>query len=125
MAKTLKSYHTFLASLFVLAAAFFLFDLRPKPTANALFIETVHMTADVEGTVRNEDGALLQEVHVLIKGTQRSTTTNAAGRFQISVNAGEEATLVFSLTGYQSQEIYLGTKTSLDVMLKAESGQSR
>lgn len=83
------------------------------------------MTADIEGTVRNEDCALLQEVHVLIKGTQRSTTTNAAGRFQISVNAGEEATLVFSLTGYQLQEIYLGTKTSLDVMLKAESGQSR
>ncbi|OJV13937.1 MAG: hypothetical protein BGO21_20210 [Dyadobacter sp. 50-39] len=125
MAKTLKSYHTFLASLFVLAAAFFLFDRRPEPAANELFMETSHITADIEGTVRNEDGTLLPEVHVLIKGTQRSARTDAAGRFLISVNAGEEATLVFSLTGYQSQEIHLGTKTSLDVMLKAESGQAR
>lgn len=125
MAKALKSYHIFLASLFVLAAAFFLFDRRLEPAANELFIETGNMTADIEGTVRNEDGTLLPEVQVLIKGTQRSTRTNAAGRFLISVNAGEEATLVFSLAGYQSQEIQLGTKTSLDVMLKAESGQAR
>lgn len=102
-----------------------MFDRKQKITANELFMEAGPMVAEVEGTVRNEDGLLLSNVNVLIKGTQRSTMTSAAGRFSISVNAGEEATLVFSLTGYQSQEIHLGTKTTLDVMLKAESNSFR
>ncbi|MGG7662099.1 hypothetical protein [Dyadobacter sp. BHUBP1] len=66
MAKALKSYHTFLTSLFPLAAAFFLFDRRPVPAANELFMGTGYMTADIEGPVRNEDGTLLPEVQVII-----------------------------------------------------------
>ncbi|GGH20835.1 hypothetical protein GCM10007423_01490 [Dyadobacter endophyticus] len=89
------------------------------------FLWSPALTADIEGTVRNEDGALLSNVNVLIKGTQGITRTSAAGRFSISVNAGEEATLGFSLAGYQLQEVHLGSQTSLDVMLKAESNQSR
>lgn len=125
MAKTFTSYYRYLATFFVLIVALFLLNRKPEPTANELFMESGPMTADIEGAVRNEDGALLSNVNVLIKGTQRSSLTSAAGRFSISVNAGEEATLVFSLAGYQSQEVHLGSQTSLDVMLKAESNQSR
>ena len=112
---------TFSALLIALA----LYDHRSEVTANKLFLKAGPMVADVEGTVTNEDGTLLPNVNVLIKGTQRSTITSNAGRFSISVNAGEEATLVFSLAGYQSQQIHLGTKTTLEVMLKAESNSSR
>ncbi|WP_374754765.1 carboxypeptidase-like regulatory domain-containing protein [Dyadobacter soli] len=111
---------TFSALLIALA----LYDQRSALTANGPLLRVSPLAGNIEGTVRNEDGALLSNVNVVIKGTQRSTATSGSGRFSISVNAGEEATLVFSLTGYQSQEIHLGTKTTLDVMLKAESDNS-
>lgn len=125
MLKTIATFCRHTAIISALLIAMLMFDRKQKITANELFMEAGPMVAEVEGTVRNEDGLLLSNVNVLIKGTQRSTMTSAAGRFSISVNAGEEATLVFSLTGYQSQEIHLGTKTTLDVMLKAESNSFR
>ncbi|WP_051664189.1 SusC/RagA family TonB-linked outer membrane protein [Dyadobacter crusticola] len=76
---------------------------------------------DIEGTVRDENGELLPGVSIIIKGTQRGAVTDVSGRFTISVNEGEEASLIFSFVGYQSQEILIGNQSAIEVTMKADS----
>ncbi|MES2064209.1 MAG: von Willebrand factor type A domain-containing protein [Bacteroidota bacterium] len=67
-----------------------------------------------------DDKQPLPGVSVLVKGTNIGTQTNVAGSYTINVPDGS-TTLVFSFIGYQSQTIKIGTKTKLDVTLKASS----
>lgn len=72
----------------------------------------------VRGTVTDEKGEALPGVNVLIKGTQRGTSTDIEGRFQLDVDPG--TTLIFSFVGFVPQEIVVGNRTSLDVVLKED-----
>lgn len=67
-----------------------------------------------------EEGSLLPGVSVQIKGTNRGTTTNGEGRFTLQ-NVPANATLQFSFVGYQSQEILVGNKTSINVTLSTDA----
>ena len=73
----------------------------------------------ISGTVRDEKGEGLPGVSVLLKGTQRGTTTNASGAFQVAV-PDRKAVLVFSFVGYQSQDVSVGAQSVLTVQLKAD-----
>jgi len=59
--------------------------------------------AHIKGKVTAADGTPLIGVSVLVKNTQRGTTTDANGEFSISVNKGE--VLVFSYVGYDPKEL--------------------
>jgi TonB-linked SusC/RagA family outer membrane protein len=58
---------------------------------------------------------------VRIKGTERGTTTNAEGKYKISVN--ENAVLQFSFIGFSAQEIQVGTKSVINVVLNEDVKQ--
>ena len=71
----------------------------------------------VRGTVKTpETSEPLPGVSIILKGTQRGTTTDANGKFQLDVPDGN-AVLIFSFVGYTSQEITVGNKTNMDVAL--------
>ena len=92
---------------------------RPGPQPGTLPMEArlpAPALRTLTGTVRDENGGALPGVSVLLKGTQRGTTTNQAGDYQLDVE-GQAATLVFSFVGYESQEIAVGGRTTLDVIL--------
>ncbi|KAA0992310.1 TonB-dependent receptor [Dyadobacter aurulentus] len=73
----------------------------------------------VSGTVSDQSGVGLPGVNVLVKGTQTGAITDENGRYSFDIpDAG--ATLVFSFVGYISQEIVVGTQTSVDVILKQD-----
>ena len=55
-------------------------------------------------------------VSILLKGTGTGTSTDVNGAYSITV-PDENAVLVFSYTGYASQEIQVGTQTKIDVIL--------
>ena len=74
----------------------------------------------VRGTVSEENGSPLPGVSVLVKGTQRGTTSDANGDFQLPV-PDANSVLVLSYVGYQSQEVVVGNKTTLTVSLVPES----
>jgi TonB-linked SusC/RagA family outer membrane protein len=57
----------------------------------------------VHGIVRDEKGAPIEGVNVIIKGSTKGTTTDAEGRFSIEV-PDENSILVFSYIGYGRQE---------------------
>ncbi|SEM07671.1 TonB-linked outer membrane protein, SusC/RagA family [bacterium A37T11] len=71
------------------------------------------------GTVKESDGKPLSEVSVRVKGTNRGTSTNASGQFNIQATKGE--TLLFSYLGYLGKEIVLTNEKNLTVVLSPES----
>jgi TonB-linked SusC/RagA family outer membrane protein len=74
----------------------------------------------ITGTVSDENGMGLPGVSVLIKGTQRGTTTDAVGKYKLVLSDNNEI-LVFSFVGYLSQEITIGSQTTLNVSLKPDT----
>lgn len=74
----------------------------------------------IKGTVYdNNDKTPLPGVNVIVEGTSTGVVTNSNGEYQISVPT-ENAVLVFSFIGMQSQRITIKSKTILDVYLKED-----
>lgn len=73
----------------------------------------------INGTVLDETNSALPGVSILVKGTTNGTVTDVNGQFSLEVP--EDATLVFSYTGYLTQEIVVGAQTTLTVSLKTDA----
>lgn len=73
----------------------------------------------VTGKVSDENGEGLPGVNVSIKGTSRGVATNALGIYSISV-VDSKAILVFSFVSYQSQEVVVGNRTTINVSLNTD-----
>lgn len=75
----------------------------------------------VTGTVTDAStGEPMPGVNVVVKGTKVGVTTDATGKYSISV-PDKNAILVFSFIGYKNQEIPLEGRTSLNVSLVSET----
>lgn len=70
----------------------------------------------VNGTVYDDSGAGLPGVTVVIKGTTTGVTTDINGFYSIEVT-NEKSVLIFSYIGYESQEIEVGNRKIIDVVL--------
>jgi iron complex outermembrane receptor protein len=66
----------------------------------------------------SDDGTGLPGVNVIEKGTNNGTATDADGNFSLSVP--QTATLVFSFVGYESQEMAVGSQTSVNISLASD-----
>ncbi|MFN4145470.1 MAG: SusC/RagA family TonB-linked outer membrane protein [Runella sp.] len=73
----------------------------------------------LSGVIRGEDGKPMPGVSIILKGTQTGTATDATGKYQIRVSP--RSVLVFSFVGYESQEIVVGNRTSLDLTLAPDA----
>lgn len=74
----------------------------------------------ITGTVTSkDDGTPVIGASIMLKGTTKGTVTNVDGKYSIKV-AGNEATLVFSFIGMQSQSLLVGTDNVMNVTLAAE-----
>jgi TonB-linked SusC/RagA family outer membrane protein len=76
----------------------------------------------VSGVVKDETGASLPGVNVLLKGTTTGTTTDAEGSYSITVPDGN-AVLVFSFIGYVTQEMPVGDKVTIDITMASDITQ--
>jgi TonB-linked SusC/RagA family outer membrane protein len=70
----------------------------------------------VKGVVNDELNTPMAGVNVVIKGTTIGTFTDADGKYSIEVPS-DDAVLVFSFVGYQSEEITVGAQNQIDVNL--------
>ncbi|WP_420151126.1 SusC/RagA family TonB-linked outer membrane protein [Spirosoma sp.] len=93
-------------------------DVVIPPNLNPAVL-IVNADETITGTVADETGAGIPGVSVVVKGTQRGTTTNADGRYTLTV-PNRSAMLVFSFVGYISQEITPGSQNTINVVLKAD-----
>jgi TonB-dependent starch-binding outer membrane protein SusC len=74
----------------------------------------------ISGTVTDSTNAPLNAVSIMEKGTKKGVTTNAKGAFKINVS--ENAILIFSLTGYNSEEVYVANNVVIKVVLFSRFG---
>ncbi len=75
----------------------------------------------ITGTVTSqEDGSSLPGVNVVVKGTTIGAITNVNGTYTITVPADAQ-TLEFSFVGMETQEVTIGSSSSIDVTLAVSS----
>jgi TonB-dependent starch-binding outer membrane protein SusC len=81
---------------------------------------TLFAQKQITGKVTGEGGTPLQGANVVVKGTNRGTTTNASGDFSISANTGE--TLEITMTGYVLSSVRVGQESTVSVQLEHTIG---
>lgn len=80
------------------------------------------LSVNISGRVSDEaTGQPLPGVNILVKGKTTGTAADAEGKYSITV-ADLHATLVFSFTGYVTQEIRIGDKRVIDVAMSSKPG---
>ncbi|TDO22537.1 SusC/RagA family TonB-linked outer membrane protein [Pedobacter duraquae] len=77
-------------------------------------------TITVSGTVRDPKGEALTGATVMIKGTKIGASTNVDGKYVLNARGAEDI-LVISYIGSLPQEIVLGNRVVLDVVLQPDS----
>ena len=83
-------------------------------------VPVVPQAISVSGTVSSSDGnETLPGVTVIIKGTSQGTVTDLNGQYKIEVPSSESV-LIFSSVGFVEQEITVGGKTTVDVLLQPD-----
>ncbi len=83
-----------------------------------LFAQTRTVTGKVTSP---DDGSDLPGVNVVVKGTSLGTITDIDGKYAIVVEDG--GTLVFSFVGFESQEVVVGSKSVIDVVMVSDIKQ--
>jgi len=73
--------------------------------------------ADIRGRVTDNKGAPISGASVTIKGTQRGTTSDEQGRWALT-GVDRDATLVFTIVGYKTQEIALRGRGEINVQME-------
>ncbi len=84
------------------------------------FIQEETIGIDISGIVTDESGEPLIGVNIQVKGTNQGAATDFDGRFTLE-NINENAVLIISYIGYQTQEVEVGSNTSLSIVLQPDS----
>lgn len=73
----------------------------------------------VSGRVTSsDDNSPVPGVNVLVKGTSSGTVSDADGNYRIAV--GNNSVLVFSFVGYTTQEVVVGSQSTINVSLASD-----
>jgi len=80
----------------------------------------VSASISVEGEVVDEDGLPLIGVNIQVKGTNQGTATDFDGRFSLE-DIDEDAILVLSYIGYQTQEVPVSGQSTLKIVMTSDS----
>jgi TonB-linked SusC/RagA family outer membrane protein len=73
----------------------------------------------ISGRITDESNTPMPGVNVIVKGTSTGTTTDQNGSYRLGLPAGSDV-LVFSFIGYVSQEVNVGSNTTLDISMKTD-----
>ncbi len=75
----------------------------------------------VTGRVIGEDGQSIPGVNIQIKSTTRGTTSDVNGNYKLTVPNQAGSILVFSYIGYTTQEIPIGTQSTINTTLAVDN----
>lgn len=82
-----------------------------------LFCSSFFAQKTITGTIESEEGEPLIGASIQAKGTFTGTVTDLDGNYSIQVSDDTEI-LIFSYTGYTTQEIEIGTSSAINVTLE-------
>ncbi|HEX8059683.1 MAG TPA: TonB-dependent receptor plug domain-containing protein, partial [Cyclobacteriaceae bacterium] len=79
----------------------------------------------IRGQIKDNTGATMPGVNVILKGSSSGTTTDADGRYALTIPSAsaQSAVIVFSFIGYQSQEQSIGARSVIDIVLEPDVTQ--
>jgi TonB-dependent starch-binding outer membrane protein SusC len=78
-------------------------------------------TRTVTGTVTGSSAETVVGATVLVKGTSTATSTDANGKYKINIPAKGLITLVFRSLGFKLQEVAVGSRTEVNVVMEDDS----
>jgi TonB-linked SusC/RagA family outer membrane protein len=84
------------------------------------FTVAVGQNITVTGKVSDEAGESLPGVNIFLKGSATGTATDMSGSYSINV-PNDQATLVISSIGFKSQEVAVGSRTKIDIVLATDA----
>lgn len=105
---------------FVLCMAFTGSANAAIATDHSVHYGTSHFSIDVSGTITDEQGQPLIGVNIQVKGTNQGTATDLDGRFALG-DVADDAVLVISYIGYQTQEVSLDGRTSIEITMVSDA----
>ncbi len=73
----------------------------------------------IKGKVVDRSGETLPGASIVIKGTRTGTITDVDGLYSLEIPSGD-VTLLFSYVGMKSQEILVGSRTTIDIILELD-----
>ncbi len=79
--------------------------------------------APITGVVRDESGAPLAGVSVIVKGTSKGTSTDEKGAFTIDASEGDE--LELSIIGYKTRTVRVGATRQLEISMEVEISEEK
>jgi TonB-linked SusC/RagA family outer membrane protein len=84
---------------------------------------TYQATHPVSGRITSsDDGQAMPGVNILLKGTSLGTTTDGDGKYSIELPDGN-GTLVVTFIGFERQEVPVGGRTTIDVVMNPDISQ--
>lgn len=89
-----------------------------------LLVSFINMNVFAQETITgivSDNSGPLPSATVQIKGTTRAAQTNGSGQFSIQASSNE--VLLFSMIGYESQEITVGNNKQINITLAEDSQQ--
>lgn len=95
--------------------------LTNKATAQSGFLQQggQQSVKGISGKVTNQSGVPISGVTVAVKGTTTGVITDNNGNFSLTLPSDSKV-IIFSFVGMKSQEITIGNKTTVDVVLEEE-----
>ncbi len=99
-----------------------LFSFPPK---NLLIVVLCLITGfaqaqkSISGTILGAKGEALSGVSIVVKGTTQGSKTDASGTY--TINATEKSVLEFSIVGYVSKEVLVGSQSVIDLSMEIAS----
>lgn len=82
-----------------------------------LGLHSIAQNKQVSGTVTDKSGAAVAGASVTARGSNQGTTTDASGKFSLSV-AQSVTVLVVSSVGFETMEVTIGSDNTISVSLK-------
>ena len=76
----------------------------------------------IEGKVVDENTEPIPGVNVLVKSTDQGTITDINGQYRLNADGGSE-TLLFSYVGYETQEVPINGRSTIDINLAVDAQQ--
>ena len=88
-----------------------------------IFLSGSMMFAQITVTgVASDANGPVPGINVIVKGTTNGASTDFDGKYTIE-NVAEDATLVFSYVGFQTQEIAVNGRTTIDVTMVEDAAE--
>ena len=93
---------------------------EPAPIVAQIPVVEDKRNRDITGRVTDSTGKPLQGASVQVRGSQRGTSTNEDGVFELK-NVEENAVLVISMTGYRQKTVRIGQSSVISISLEASA----